>query len=81
MIFTENFAFFNLLKLLSGISQGLTGSKAQESADNPSGAVPRAESIKTDPPAPREKNNVMADVIERHERIANRVKDKSPARF
>ncbi|MDE6074875.1 MAG: hypothetical protein K2G26_00385 [Clostridia bacterium] len=80
MHFTENFALFNLLKLLGGMSSAQNGTPSAPSAENdftapqdntPAGGVT---ANRTAPP-PAEKHNVMADVIERHERIVNRMKN------
>ena len=62
---TEKFALFNLLKALNSLSP-------QNTDANPP-------AVKEEPPAPvfiAETPNVMASVLERHERIANRVRNK-----
>ena len=79
MHFTENFALFNLLKLLGGMSSAQNGTPSAQTAENdftaPQGNAQSdgAATRQTAPPQ-EEKHNVMADVIERHERIVNRMK-------
>ncbi len=80
MHFTENFALFNLLKLLGGMSSAQNGTSFAQPAEN-SFTAPQS-NVQTDgvttsqtAPPPAEKHNVMADVIERHERIVNRAKN------
>lgn len=73
MIFTEKFALLNLLKALEGISMQNSGNKQEENAsyDNPA-----PEQEKAAQPAANTYPNVMASVLERHEAISNRVKNK-----
>lgn len=68
----ENFALFNLLKMLGGMN----APKSEPLRENPSAENPanQAERQNTEQPLPA--HNVMADVIERHERHANRIKNK-----
>ena len=80
MHFTENFALFNLLKLLGGMTSAQNGTPAAQPAENdftaPQGNARTngATATQTAPPS-EEKHTVMADVIERHERIVNRAKN------
>lgn len=59
---------FNLLKLLGGISGN---QNTQTPADEETPATPQPSAA---PPPEPARHNYMADVIERHERISNRVK-------
>ncbi|MDE7401567.1 MAG: hypothetical protein K2N17_05905 [Clostridia bacterium] len=79
MHFTENFALFNLLKLLGGMTSAQNGTNFAQSAENeftaPQFNAPTdGTAANRNAPPPAEKHNVMADVIERHERIINRMK-------
>ena len=80
MHFTENFALFNLLKLLGGMTSAQNGTPSAQLSENEFSApqvnapTDGAAESRTAPP-PAEKHNVMADVIERHERIVNRMKN------
>lgn len=79
MHFTENFALFNFLKLLGGMTSAQNGTQTAQSAESdftaPQGnAQTDGAAVSQSPPPPAEKHNVMADVIERHERIINRMK-------
>lgn len=59
---------FNLLKLLGGIS-GDQNTQTPDDVEQPATPQPSA----APPPEPT-RHNYMADVIERHERISQRVK-------
>lgn len=71
MNITEKFALLNLLKALEGLSGNHTA------ADTDTKPAPKADSAppgaNTDKAEVKEMPNVMASVIERHERISNRV--------
>lgn len=73
VIFTEKFALLNILKALEGISMQNSGNKQEENGSSDS-AVPEQE--KAVPQAVNTYPNVMASVLERHEAISNRVKNK-----
>ncbi|MDE7076777.1 MAG: hypothetical protein K2O62_05600 [Clostridia bacterium] len=80
MHFTENFALFNFLKLLGGMTSAQNGTLSAQpeesgfTAPQGNGQTDGAAASQSAPP-PVEKHNVMADVIERHERIINRMKN------
>ena len=67
---TEKFALLNLIKALQGISapsgDGVKGQTAPPPANTPVSDAPQKEN----------KYNAMASVLERHEAISNRVKNK-----
>ncbi len=64
----ENFALFNLLKMLGGMN----APKSDPVREEPKAETP----VKAQPAQTLPAHNVMADVIERHERHANRIKNK-----
>jgi len=65
--YTQNFLLFDLLKLLEGINLNKnTENKTDEQSPVQQKSAPHAEQPQT--------HNVMADVLERHERIASKVK-------
>ena len=66
---TEKFALLNIIKALEGLSVKHDGNNAEESPPpRPSETRPSGTEKTEDVP------NVMAKVIERHERISNRVR-------
>ena len=65
---------FNLLKLLSGISSSSDKEKTAQSPQNDGANPVNTTPPPTPPPTDAIHRNVMADVIERHERISYRVK-------
>ncbi len=69
LYFTEKFALLNLLNALGKLS---SPDKDKEAAANVNAARPPEE-----PPAPQQtQNNMFAHVLERHEAISNRIKNR-----
>lgn len=68
----ENFTLFNLLKMLGGIGEPQNASEREDLREENS-------SDKTELPAAPQRQpaqNIAADVIERHERLAGKIKNR-----
>jgi len=73
VIFTEKFALLNLLKALENLSPPKSEDGGQPESPSPkSQPAPETPTSEVKEVYP----NVMADVLQRHEVIANRVKNK-----